>query len=431
MDECKLFRVKYEILYKALQTSKHDVVDLAFQLYSKEILSQTMREEVSEAATPRDAASRLLRATEKWIETHPRDLCTFVECLATFPPWRGNAEEMKTKLDEMESKLVQPQPVSEEVVSSCSPLTQQQSLNIRLFISPTGAVTTNPVPEQNERETFNLRSAPVHRKHPQKRDSEASLQTSKVFQQASSPLSTAAHALSSDRRTGSEASVPEEVTDHSDDSPTQLLCSQTSSLSSQISSCSDEDALSMKESFEDILEKYRTMKCKLHGKDKKMKDVQKKYDSGMASANAANMELQEQMKALELENCHMTDELEAARKSVFESNLRKQQLIDQLQDRSIALKRCQDVCMVLEAQVEEAKKGINFYDKYQKSEERSSELEKELEYYKQLAIEHKDNIQHLEMQIDILVSSSSITSSIGDDWALDAEQEVSCTLDSM
>lgn len=412
MDECKLLRVRYDILYKALQTSKADVVDLAFQLYSRDILSQTLREEVSEAMTPRDAASKLLRATERWIETHPRDLCTFVECLATFPPWRENAEELKAKLDEMESKLVKAQPVSEEVApTSFSPLTQRHSLNL------------HPIREQREREVFNLRSAPLHRRHLPKTDSEASLPTGKVFQQASSPQSTTTITLTSDRCTSSEDPLPGDLTD----SPTHLLCSQTSSLSSQISSCSDDDVLSMKESFEDVLEKYLNMKRKLHGKNKKMKAMQKDFDAGMAAANSANMELQEKMETLELENCQKTEALEAARKSVFDSNLQKQQLMDQLKDRTIALQRCRQLCMVLDARVKEANKGINFYEEYQKSEERSRELERSLENYKRLATEHEGKIKHLEMQIEILVSLPSLTS-IDDEEC--TEQKETCASDS-
>ena len=55
-----------------------------------------------------------------------QDLGTIVDLV---PPWRELADDTRKTLDEIDSKLVQPQPVSKEVSSSHSP--QNQQLNIR------------------------------------------------------------------------------------------------------------------------------------------------------------------------------------------------------------------------------------------------------------------------------------------------------------
>ena len=60
------------------------------------------------------------------------------------------------------------------------------------------------------------------------------------------------------------------------------------------------------------------------------------------------------MESLELENSRKKDKLEEARQSVVARNAQKQQLVDQLQDSTLARKKYQDLCLTLQLQITEA-----------------------------------------------------------------------------
>ena len=70
---------------------------------------------------------------------------------------------------------------------------------------------------------------------------------------------------------------------------------------------------------------------------------------------------------LELENSQMKDKLEEARQSLVASNAQKQQLVDQLQDSTLVLKKYQDLCLTLQLQIREVSQGVTFYEEYQRA----------------------------------------------------------------
>ena len=384
------------------------------------------------AVTPSKAASRLLSAMETRIESHPQDIKTFIELLGSFAPWKDAADDMRRKIAEMESQVILAKPVSES--SSYHSQAHQQPFNIRVFISPgsTGVVATESQTElHQERTTFQLRSAPVHRKHPESNQSVATTPASKHFTQVSSPLSSSSHDLS-DRQSSSSslAVIPEEEAKQI--SPKGSLHSPPISLSSQSSTSSaiEEEVLSVRGTLDVILQKCRRLEHKLCRKDRKVKALeeelatkQKTYDSGMATANQANIELQDQMMSLQLENKQVKEEVDIARRSVVTSNQQKQQLLDQLQDYYTEVKKYQDLCAKLEVQVKEANQGINFYAEYQKAEATMKEQEQTIESYKRTIKEHEEKITLLETEIDILVSVDSSITTTTAGLTSDSDQE--------
>jgi hypothetical protein len=457
--ECELFRQKWELLHRDLKAAKADAETLAGMLYSKAMVGKGVRDEVCDpACTPNRAASRLLSAVESRIESYPRDMGTFVDLLSTFAPWQEHAEEMKKKIVEMESRLTLAQPVSESSGSQ-SPHTHQQPVNIHLIISSSGVAavqaasgasggsvqaTASPVHEQTqENELFQFtRGPPVHRKHRQSSHSEM---PNKPFTQTTSPFSNTSrnfydHPLQ--HSSTSLSAIPEEVTDQSspDDGPA-MLCSQTSSLSSQSSTSStiEEDVFSMKGSLEGIIVKYRHLEHKLRSKDRMMKGLEdelattkKTYETGMATANEAHRELQGQMMSLQLENKQLREEMEVTRESVVASNLRKQHLLDQLQSCHTEAKQYRDLCAELEVKVQEANQGINFYAEYQKAEAKRKEHEETIERYKRTVADLQEKIGLLETEIEILVSVESSITSVTAALTLDPEREdTSSSLDSL
>ena len=432
--ECELFRQKWELLHRDLKAAKADAEILAGKLYSKALVGPGVRDEVFDpACTPNRAASRLLNAVESRIESYPRDIVTFVEVLGTFAPWKEHAEDMKKKLAEMESRLTLAQPVSESS-GSHSPHTSQQPVSIHLFISSSGVAagsvhaTASPVHEQKQESFQFTRGPPVHRKHQQSSHSHEI--PSKPFTQTTSPLSNTSRSLYDNPLQQSNTSlsaIPEEVTNDSppDDGPA-MLCSQTSSLSSQSSTAStiEEDVFTMRGSLEGILVKYRRLEHKLRDKNKKLKakdeelaTTKKTYDSGMAAANEAHRELQGQMMSLQLENKQLREEVEVTRDGVVAGNLQKQKLLDQLQSCHTEAKQYRDLCVELEVKVQEANQGIDFYEEYQKSEAKRKEQEETIERYKCKVTDLQEKIGFLETEIEILVDSSitSVTAALAVD----------------
>ena len=417
MNECELFRQKMEPLYSSFQAAKADAEGLAIALYSRSIVGKGVRDEVCDSAvTPSKAASKLLSAVETRIESYPRDINTFIDLLETFPPLKEHADDMRRKLNEMESRIMLPQPVSESSLQSQT----NQPVNIRLIISGGSSVLANGN-QPEERDTFELRSAPVHRKRPESSHNEPT--ASKSFTQPSSPLVNSSLDLSERHSSSSSLSmIPEEAT-----CPNIVpgrLDSQTSSLTSQLSTSSsiEEEIVSVRGSLDGIIQKYRSLQRQLRHKDKKVKSLeeeltvkQKMYEGGMDSANQENKQLQDQMRSLRLENKQLKEEVDDARASVVTSNFLKQQLLDQLQGYFTEVKKYREHCEKLELQVKEASEGIDFYSEYQKAEAKVKEQEEKIESYKRIIKEHEEKIALLETEIEILVSaeSSSYTSTAG------------------
>ena len=70
------------------------------------------------------------------------------------------------------------------------------------------------------------------------------------------------------------------------------------------------------------------------------------------------------MESLELENSWMKGKLEEAHQSIVASNAQKHQLVDQLQDSTLARKKYQDLCLTLQLQIREVSQGVAFYEEY-------------------------------------------------------------------
>ena len=300
--ECQLLRSKFDLLHADLESAAVDTTKLAYQLYSKSILGKGVRSEVDEATTPGKAASKLLGAIENRIETHPRDLHTFLECLATFPTWQHHADDMAKKLKEIEAQLVQPLPVSDP--SSFSPASSAvgggHPVDIRLIINSSSRVSAVPVLHDNHTQeqssNFMLRSAPVHRKHPpQQTTASTPLQSSKPFSNAYSPSSNSLSSLSSDQSlstctsSASLAVITEETTDTHDHSPpNDSIPLRTPSLGSQTSTSStfEEEVVSMKGSLDELLTKFCNLRSKLRARERELKTLkaeQAKKDQAFAT----------------------------------------------------------------------------------------------------------------------------------------------------
>ena len=410
-SESELFRLKYEEIHSVLHSAGTDTEKLTNQLYSCSVVGPGVRDEVCDAGTPSRAASMLLRAVETRIKSHPQDIWKFVNRLSSFSTWEDLAEEMRQKLEEMESQLMQPQPASDDTVSS------QQSLNIRLFISPTGEATVHPVPaqsvpgrKQSKERVFELRSAPPHRRQPQ--TSCTPPQPSKPFPQASSPLQTSSQDLESPDQ-------PNATSTTRDDPPANVSSEAVRRSLSTVSqeSSIEEEVGSMKESLGVLLDKHCRLKDRLHEKDREAKALQQElatrkeeHETEVAAADQERKILKEQVKTLEFENDAMKNQVEEARKSVAASNQLNHQLVERQRQCYAELKRYQDRCSALEEQLKEATKNVNFLEEYHTSEERAKDLERELGSCKETITRLKDKVELLEMEIEIFAERTSLSS---------------------
>lgn len=428
MNESEVFRQKYEHIHHVLESAGADTGKLTIQLYSHSIIGKGVRDAVCEATTPTKAATTLLKAVETRIELHPQDIWTFVGLFSSFCTWEDLAEDMKQALTEIESKLTQPQPASDDTLSSS--ISPQQPLNIRLFISPhTGGSAIHPMPEQRKqsKERMVLRSAPPHRRQVQPTPPPLSL--SKPFPQASSP-SSSRDLTSPDQQSCTPSTVRESTDDPTSDKCLSVLRSYSTTSQSSIF---EEEVGSMKESLEGLLEKHCRLKDKLHEKDREAKALQEElsmkkaeHETEMAAADQERKILKGELKTLKCTNEAMKGEVESARKSVEASNLLNQQLMERHRQCYAELKQFQDHCSVLEEKLKEATKNINFLEEYQKSEERAKELEVEVVSCKQTIIKLTDKIELLEMEIEIFADRTSLGS-----FGTDIEQEISGGFDSL
>lgn len=415
MNECELFRQKMEHLYSSFQGAKADAEGLAIALYSRSIVGKGVRDEVCDSAvTPSKAASKLFSAVETRIESNPRDINTVIDLLENFAPLKEHTDDMRRRLAEIESRVTLPQPVSE----SSSQSQANQPVNIHLIISGGVGVLQNPPQPSQERDIFELGSAPVERKHPVSYHNDPT--AGKIFTQATSPLANSSPDLSERQSSVPSLSMIPEEASCPNDFPARLD-SQASSLTSQLSTSSsmEEEILSMRGSFDGIIQKYRSLHRQLRQKNRKVKSLeeeltvkQKTYERGMDSANQENRQLLDQMMSLQLENKQLKEEADDARASVMTSNLQKQQLLDQLQGYFTEVKRYRELCEKLELQVKEASEGIDFYSQWQKAEAKMKEQEEKIELYKRIIKEHEEKIGLLETEIEILVSAESSTAGI-------------------
>ena len=445
-SECQLFRSKFALLYADLESAAADTTKLAYQLYSRSIVGKGLRNEVEEAVTPGKAASKLLGAVESRIESHPRDLDEFVKCLAAFPTWEHHAKDMAKKIKEIEAQVVQPLPVSDP--SSFSPASSAPGtghpVDIRLIIFPNGGSARHG---EQPQEPFVLRSAPVDRKHPPQPTAFSPAPSSKPFQQTSSPSTNSLSSLSSDHTTPScntsSASFSVITEDATDDSPPLgdgmplRTISQTST-----SSTFEEEVTVMKGSLDELMAKYCSLTRKIRSRDKQVKTLQAElarrketFAAGMETANQETKDLQKQVDTLQVEKGELRDDLERTRESVMASNQQKQALLHHLQMSFEELKQCKELCSRLEEQMKASAQDGELLEKYQRSKERERELEEQLEASKKTVTEHEDKIQLLEMEVNVLLGSGSLSLSSsfsdGDGWALNPEQEDSGGLGSL
>ena len=121
---------------------------------------------------------------------------------------------------------------------------------------------------------------------------------------------------------------------------------------------------------------------------------------------------------------------------MVKGNQQKQALMSQLQDSFDELQRLRTRCSKLEEQIKAVTQDGEILDKYQKAREREKELEGQLEACRKTVIEYEDKIQLLEMEVNVLLGSGSLSLSSSfssDGWALNPEQEDSggSSLDSL
>jgi predicted nucleic acid-binding Zn-ribbon protein len=448
-SECQLFRSKFDLLYADLESAAADTTRLAYQLYSRSIVGKGLRSEVEEAATPGRAASKLLGAVESRIESHPRDLDVFVKCLGTFPTWEHHAEDMAKKMKEMEAQMVRPLPVSDP--SSFSPASSAPGaghpVDIRLIIFPNGGSAVPVCGGEQPQEPFVLRSAPVDRKHPPQPTASSPAPSSKPFQQTSSPSTNSLSSLSSDHTTPScstSSASLSVITEEATDDPPPLGDSMPLRTNSQTSTAStfEEDVILMKGSLEELMEKYCSLRRKIDSRDKQVKTMQAElarsketFAAAIETANQETKDLQKQVDMLQVENRELRDDLERTRESVMASNQQKQALLHHLQMSFEELKQCKELCSRLEEQMKASTQDGELMEKYQRSKERERELEEQLEACKKTVIEYGDKIQLLEMEVNVLLGSGSLSLSSsfsdGDGWAVNPEQEDSGGLESL
>ena len=431
-SECsKIFRSKFNKLHADLTSASADTVKLAIALYSRSIVGKGVREEVSNAATPERAASKLLGAVETRIESHPRDITHFLECLGSFSTWQHHAEEFALRLKEVEAHMVKPLPVSEPNSSPASlgsGALGRQPVDIRLFISSSGVVV-NPVrdPQHREQENFELRSAPVHRKHQPTPSDTPSQPGGKHFPQASSPASSVTLTPSS---SCSLSVIAEETRGDFSPSEDGTPPQRSPSLASQTSTCStfEDDVLSMKGSLDELLQKFWTLRNKLRTTRAERDSDRKRFAAGIEVANQETNELKEQVDTLQYENRELHEELDTMRERVVEGNRQKKKLMEQLRASYDELKHYKELCVKLEGHVKAAAGETNCVE-YQMSEERV----KELEAYKEKVKEYEEKIELLEMEVNFLLGSGSISlgPSDSEEWAGNPEQEDSGGLDSL
>ena len=468
MDECKFFREKMGQLHSALQAARTDVESLTIKLYSESMVGEGLRDEVCDGGlTPCRAATKLLSAVESRIKSHPSEIDVFVEAFGSFPPWKDMAEEMNRTLFLMNSRQVEaelesgrptystrssdpcistaPTDSRTPVQHSRSQPSSQPPVSIRIdSLVLTNLVTPSPTdPLHVGTIPLPFRSAPAPHKSSDGSHIETRAPTSRMFTNASSPLSNSLHdlVLEHPNSTSSLPTLPEEVGEVSSPecSLTLQVSRQSLSLSSQLSTASstEEEIQSMRGTMDDIAQKYHNMKQKLRDKDRKMKALeedlaakQETYEAGMATANQENRDLCDRMKSLQLENHHFKDELIVARERIVASNLQKQHLLTQLQGYHAEVKEYQERCEKLEAQVKEANQEIDFYAKYQVAEVKMKEQEDEIARCRVIIKEHEAKIEVLETEIEVLVSvEHSIThsTSFGSNWELFLQESSNST----
>jgi hypothetical protein len=117
------------------------------------------------------------------------------------------------------------------------------------------------------------------------------------------------------------------------------------------------------------------------------------------------------------------------------SNQQKQVLLHHLQMSFEELKQCKELCSRLEEQMKASAQDGELLEKYQRSKERERELEEQVEASKKTVTEYGDKIQLLEMEVNVLLGSGSLSLSSsfsdGDGWAVNPEQEDSGGLGSL
>ena len=434
-SECQLLRSKFDVLHTDMESAAADTAKLANQLYSRNVVGRGVRSAVDDAATPGKAASKLLGAVENRIESHPRDLHVFVECLAKFATWEHHAEDMAMRMKEIEAQMVQPLPVSEP--STCSPASVGgggHPVDIRLVIFPNGGARGDLQPG-----SFVLRSAPVHRKHPPQPTTPQS--TTRPFNQTSSPSTTSLSSLvtsehSTPTSTASLPIITEETTDDLTP-PTDGIPLRTPSLGSQTSTSStyEEDVILIKGSLDELMAKHCSLRRKLCSREKHLQGELTKskeaFATALETANQETNDLKKQVDSLTHENQGQREDLDRARESVLASNQQKQTLLQRNQMLYDKLKQSEELCLRLKEQVKAATQdgGSDLLEKYQRSRDRERELEEQLEACRNTVTEYGDKIELLEVEVNILVGpgSLSLSSSFSDTdmlaWAMNPEQE--------